>query len=136
MGDVDEGEPREWHVCLVCQQPSSEEGNYSEKRPFIPNTFSMSLKMAHGLHTATLQRNLARGKGADDAPDNRHVAGDCRGVPASCRAAHTLRNQRLRSWRVTKSLCRVFWQLSCFPGKKIFEVSGLCLLSSGIFPLV
>lgn len=71
MGDVGEGEPREGHVCLVCQQLSTEEGNYSEKRPFIPNTLSVLLKMPRGFHMETLQRNLAREKGVDDAPDNR-----------------------------------------------------------------
>lgn len=52
MGDVGEGEPGEGHVCLVCQQLSPEEGNYLEKRPFIPNTLSVSLKIPLGLPTA------------------------------------------------------------------------------------
>ena len=122
-------------MCLVCQQPSPEEGNYSEKRPFIPNTLSVSLKMPRGLHTETLQHNLARGKGADDAPDN-EVTGGCREVPATSQAAHALGNQKLSSWRGTKSLCHVCSGSSpAFLEKKYLTFQGCVYHHPGVFPL-
>lgn len=136
MGDVGEGEPGEGHVCLMCQQPSPEERNYSEKRPVIPNMLSVSLKMPHGLHTETLQHNLACGKATDDAPDNRQVTGGPqRGASRKPGCPCTGKPEAEQLEDDKKSLSCVFWQLSCFPGKKKLTFQGCVYHHPGVFPL-
>lgn len=99
MGDVGEGEAKDRQVFLVCQQPSPEEGNDPENRPFIPNILPVSGKMSCGLHAETRQPYLACGKGAD-ASDYIQVV-EATEVPATSQsqAAHILGNQELSSWR-------------------------------------
>lgn len=65
----------------------------------------VSVKMSCGLHTETLQRNLACGKDADDAPDCIQVM-EAKEVPATSQsqAVHTLGNQELSGWRGDKKL--------------------------------
>lgn len=134
MGDVGEGEAKDRQVCLVCQQPSPEERNFSESIPSIPNVLPLSLKMSCGLHTETLH-DLACGKRADDAPDYIQVM-EATEVAATSQsqAAHTLGNHKLSGWRRgQKTYVMCVPAVLLFSWKKKSDTSGLCLPSSRSF---
>lgn len=111
-----------------------------KKNTFHPHVFSAVLKMSYGLHTETLQRNLAHGKGADDASDRRQGDRGATEVPATIQAAHVRGKQKLSSWRRTKSchpgvLAALAARLFSW-GKKYVMLQGCVYHYPGVFPSI
>lgn len=105
MEDVGEGEAKERQAWLVCQQPSPEEGNYSENRVSSLICCLYQLKCRVGSIQRLRSVTWHMGKVQMMTPDYIQVTGATE-VPAisQSQAAHSLGNQKLSSWRGNRKL--------------------------------